>query len=228
MRSALIFAMALCACTTESEPARPAAGESSASPAESPSLEGPSLRPDEPGAGPAAPEIQRSTRSSLQWKRYATFENDLSAALELAPDALCNELGGEPCIRGVHLGPLGGHDIRTGLLESPAEPLVTTPSVVERVLLSACLARVAKEQKEGVKLLAGLDLTGAAPVPGSPSANALVTSLVRRFFARDPSEEELAVLGGLARDERGAASDAATFAVAVCLALGSSSEFLFF
>ncbi len=174
------------------------------------------------------PDIQRSTRSSLQWKRYATFENDLASALALAPTELCNEFGVEPCIRGVHLGPLGGHDIKTGLLESPLEPLVTTPTVVQRVVLSACLARVAKERESPAGVFADVGLDGEAPEPGSRAADALVTSLVRRFLARDPSDDELDILGALARDAGGSPRSASDFATAVCLALGTSTEFLFF
>jgi hypothetical protein len=218
---AIVFA-GLCACTAPEAPAGPtgaANGSASGSPSGQPGGE-------QPGA--TAPALQRSLKPSLQWKRYATFESDLAAALELAPDQLCNEFGTEPCIRGVHLGPLGGHDIRTGLLESPAEPLITTPTVVERVVLSACVARAELERKAGVKVFAGLDLAGDAPAPEAEPTRALVSSLVRRFFAREASDEELAALGSLTRDERGAPRTAPAFATAVCLALGSSSEFLFF
>jgi hypothetical protein len=177
---------------------------------------------------PATEDIQRSTRSSLQWKRYATFENDLTRALDLPPGELCNEFGTSPCIRGVHLGPLGGHDVRTGLLESPPEPLVTTPSVVERVVLSACLARVNKDRAETTAVFGGVDLKASAPSPASDQNKALVTSFIRRFLARDPSGEELDVLGTLATGPGGDARPASVFATSVCVALGSMTEFLFF
>jgi hypothetical protein len=220
-RIAIAFA-ALSACTAPEAPAGPNGAANGSAPGPSSGQAG----GEQPGA--AAPALQRSLKPSLQWKRYATFESDLAAALELAPDQLCNEFGKEPCIRGVHLGPLGGHDIRTGLLESPPEPLITTPTVVERVVLSACVARAELERTAGAKVFAGVNLAGDAPAPESEPTRALVSSLVRRFFARDPSDDELEVLGSLARDERGAPRTGPTFATAVCLALGLSSEFLFF
>lgn len=183
-RTAIVFA-ALCACTAQEDPAGPT-GAASGSASGAPSSQQGDPGGEQPGAG--GPAMQRSLRPSLQWKRYATFESDLAAALELTPEQLCSEFGTEPCIRGVHLGPLGGHDIRTGLLESPSEPLITTPTVVERVVLSACLARAELERKGGASVFAGLDLDRAAPAPGTEPAGALVSSLVRRFFARDPSD----------------------------------------
>jgi hypothetical protein len=188
---------------------------------------------DSEDAPPAAEEdrgedLQRSLHSSLQWKRYATFENDLAAALELDPKELCNEFGTEPCVRGVHLSPLGGHDIATGLLESPPEPLVTTPTAVERIVLSACLARVAKESEQATEVFGGVSMAEPAPAPASEEAHELVRSLTRRFLARDPSEAEGDVLSALALEPGGKARPAATFATLVCLALGSATEFLFF
>lgn len=225
MRRDCMLAAMLCACASSEQPARPEPGPG---PTEVPGAGQDGDGGTNGGDASVSDGLQRSTRSSLQWKRYATFENDLAGALELPAKELCNEFGSEPCVRGVHLGPLGGHDIRTGLLESPPEPLVTTPSVVERVVLSACLARIARERSEGSKVFAPLDLNGAAPTPDSAEARALVEGLTRRFLARDADEDELTTLAALARDAHGAARPADVFASTVCLALGSTSEFLFF
>ncbi|MDB4985173.1 MAG: hypothetical protein JWN04_351 [Myxococcaceae bacterium] len=179
----------------------------------------------------ALPDIARSTRSSLQWKRHAALESDLSQALELTPDEVCNEFGKDPCIRSVHLSPLGGHNpFTTGLLESSAEPLVTTSTVVERVVLSACIARREKDRALGATgvVFGGLDLNGVAPAPDDAATRALVGDLYKRFLARDAEPVELDALAALARDEQGAAVKADDFAATVCMAVGSSSEFLFF
>lgn len=176
-------------------------------------------------------DLLRSSQPALQWKRYAAFENDLAAALALPKDALCKELGGTNCIRGVHLSPLGGHDpFTSGLIESSAEPLATTPSVVERIVLSACVARAELELsgKEQPQVFTGLDLKGQAPAPEDAVTTKVVTNLYRRFLARDPDAQETEIVASLTRDAQGKAISALTFAKTACFTVGTVSEFLFF
>lgn len=190
-------------------------------------------QPEEPTEEPAQAnqELARSPKPSLQWKRHVAFEADLAAALGLPRDALCKEFGKEGCIREVHVSPLGGHDpFRSGLLESSAEPLATTPTVVERIVLSACVKRVELEHKGELprELFRELDLAGNAPAPTSAATKKTIDGLFRRFLARDPLPQEREVVASLTRDEAGAAVAARDFAKTACLTVGSSSEFLFF
>jgi hypothetical protein len=181
---------------------------------------------------PSAGDIQASQRANLQWKRYAAFEADLATALALPKENLCRELGRENCVRGVHLTPLGGHDpFASGLLEPSAEPLATTPTVVERVVLSACSARLELDrtgQRSDAKVFGAVDLTQAAPAPSEPGARELVSALYRKLLARDADAAELAIVAGLARDLDGKAVPATEFALSACVAIGTSTEFLFF
>jgi hypothetical protein len=193
------------------------------------------VAPAAPDAGPtsadaAQPDIERSVRSSLQWKRYAALQNDLSQALDLPKDALCNEFGVEPCIDKVHLFPLGGNDpFAAGLLEPSSDTLVTTGTVLERVVLSACLAKIEQERALGKPgEVFALDLAGAAPAPDAPQTRALVTGLYRRLLARDVAEDELALVASLTRDAAGAPVSATTFAATACMVVGTTTEFLFF
>jgi hypothetical protein len=188
-------------------------------------------------AGPSAPppgsneSFAKSTSPALQWKRYAAFEADLAGALALPKDALCKEFGREDCIRGVHLSPLGGHDpFGAGLLEPSDEPLATTPTVIERIVLSACSQRAELDRSAGAKaeLFKGLDLSGSAPAPTDPRVGAVVTALYRRFLARDPEPSERDIVAGLAADEQAKAVPALDFAKAACFAVGTTTEFLFF
>jgi hypothetical protein len=176
--------------------------------------------------------IARSTRSSLQWKRYATFESDLSQALALTKAELCNEFGTDPCIRTVHLTPLGGHNpFTTGILESSAEPLVGTPTVVERVVLSACLARIEKDRLLGsasAVVFKDLPLDSPAPAPSSAVASALVRSLYQRFLARDAEPFEIDAVASLSVDAQGTPVRGDVFASTACLLVGSQTEFLFY
>ncbi len=173
-----------------------------------------------------------STQPNLQWKRYAALEADLTRALELAPEELCNELGRASCIHEVHLVPLGGNDpFATGLLEPSAEPLATTPTAIDRVLLSACGQRVALDRAAGpqaARVFGALDLEGDAPEPGHPSVTETVSALYRRLLARDPDAHELPLVAALTRDQAGKPVPAADFATLSCFAIGSTTEFLFF
>jgi hypothetical protein len=215
---ALALSLLLAGCSSSGEPARPVdhAGADAGA-------------PDADVAGPL--EAAASPSPNLQWKRYAAFEADLAQALELEPDALCTEFGVQACTRVVHLAPLGGHEpFKTGLLEPSAEPLATTPSVVDRVVLSACSKRAGLDRAAGDKALVfrGLEPGKAAPLPGTPQNRALVTELYRRFLARDPDAFELARVGTLAHDDSGKAVQGDTFATLACLSVATSTEFLFF
>lgn len=168
-------------------------------------------------------------RTPLQWKRYATFEADLARALAFSPENLCLEFGKEPCVRKVHLVPLGGHEpFSTGMLEPPAEPLATTPTVVDRVVLNACTSRAEQDAAGDAKVFKAFPLRGDAPAPGAPEVGVLVTDLYRRLLARNPSAEERDAVASLARDDAGKPIAAIDFAKLACFTIGTTTEFLFF
>jgi hypothetical protein len=180
---------------------------------------------------PSADALAVSTRSNLQWKRYAAFEADLARALGLPKEQLCVELGRESCVRGVHLAPLGGHDpFATGLLEPSAEPLATTPTVVERIVVSACAARLKLDRKTPAadSPFAAIDLGQPAPAASASKSRELVTQLYRRLLGRDADSNEIDLVTQLAVDDQGAAVTGQDFALSACIAVGTSSEFLFF
>ena len=185
-----------------------------------------------PGASDPDAEYRVSTRSNLQWKRYAAVEADLAQALALPKDELCNEFGLESCIRKVHLVPLGGNDpFDTGLLEASAEPLATTSSAIDRILLSACSRRVELDREAGTdaaEVFTELDLDGDAPAASAAAVRDTVTTLYRRLLARDPDAHELPIVAALVVDEDGEPVSAADFATLACYAIGTTTEFLFF
>lgn len=168
-------------------------------------------------------------RSPLQWKRYATFEADLARALALPTDTMCLEFGKEPCIRKVHLVPLGGHEpFATGMLEPPAEPLATTPTVVDRVVLNACTNRVEQDAAGAAKVFTAFPLSGDAPAPSAGVTGTLITDLYRRLLARNPSAEERDAVASLAVSDAGKPIAAFDFAKLACFTIGTTTEFLFF
>jgi hypothetical protein len=181
-----------------------------------------------PGASESS-AVAESRHPHLQWKRYAALEADLVQALDLPADQICTEFGLEPCIDTVHLAPLGGNEpFKSGLLEPTAEPLATTPAVIDRLLLSACGRRTELDRAGAAKVFKGLALDGDAPAPSDGRVQRIVTDLYHRFLARDPSAEEISAVAALVRDDDGHAVPAAQFATLSCFAVGTTTEFLFF
>ena len=178
-----------------------------------------------------AGQVAASTHSNLQWKRYAAFEADLAAGLELSPEQVCLEFGQESCIRKVHMVPLGGHEpFDTGMFAPAAEPLATTPTVVDRIVLTACGNRLDLDRAAGkdAKVFKHFSLDGAAPAPGSQAAGAMVTDLYRRLLGRNATESEVEAVAELALGADGQPAPAAQFARLACFTIGTSAEFLFF
>jgi hypothetical protein len=173
--------------------------------------------------------VAESQHPHLQWKRYAALEADLMQALDLPADEICTEFGLESCINTVHLAPLGGNEpFKSGLLEPTAEPLATTPAVIDRLLLSACGRRTELDRAGGAKVFKGLSLDADAPPPSDARVHKVVTELYHRFLARDPSDEERSAVAALVRDEDGHAVPGSQFATLSCFAVGTTTEFLFF
>jgi hypothetical protein len=186
-----------------------------------------------PGEGtddPAPPPPFRiSNRALVQWKRHAAFEADLMGALELSRDQLCVEVGGKNCIRDVHLVPMGGNEpYESGLMKPSAEPLATTPSVVDRVLLSACSTRARLDAEGAPQVFTALDFKAPLPSADDPAIAATIRELYRRLLARDPSQRELELVGALAQDDGSGQLSTRDFAALSCFSIGSTTEFLFY
>lgn len=175
------------------------------------------------------PPYKVSNRLLLQWKRHAAFEADLMGALHLSRDQLCVEVGGKNCIRDVHLVPLGGNEpYESGLMKPSAEPLATTSSVVDRVLLSACTVRARLDREGKPEVFSALNLNGPLPAAGDPALATTITDLYRRFLARDPLPHEVEIVAALAQDEDEGPLSTQDFAALACFSIGSTTEFLFF
>jgi hypothetical protein len=177
-----------------------------------------------------AEELQRAQRGELQWKRNAALQRDLMRALELPEDGVCNELGRGSCTREIHHISLGGADpLSIGLYEPLPDTLVSTPIVLDRVVMSACANRATLDRGGQPVVFTDLDLgAAAAPAAEDDAFTATVTALYRRLLSRDPEPHELTTLGGLTVDGDGKPVSAHDFAVLTCFAIGTSSEFLFF
>ncbi len=176
---------------------------------------------------PVEPAVTASPRTTLLWKRDHAIEQDLTRALELAPEELCLELGSRPCISEVHRASLGGHDpFEQGLYEPLATPLVTSPLALDRVVQAACAERVRRDAADP-QVFAALDLDGEAPARDSEAYVKTVETLYRRLLTRDPLPAEQDLLAELRVDADGKTVSAATFAVQACFAIGTTTEFIF-
>lgn len=184
---------------------------------------------DESSEDTGAEEVQRAQRGELQWKRNAALQRDLMRALDLPEDGVCNELGRGSCTREIHHISLGGADpLQIGLYEPLPDTLVSTPIVLDRVIMSACVSRADLDRSGPPVVFKELDLGAVAPAPDDEAFTATVTTLYRRLLSRDPEPHELTTLGALVSNEAGEPVTARDFAVLTCFAIGTSSEFLFF
>ena len=170
--------------------------------------------------------MTQSTRPRLLWKRNVALEKDIVRALELDPEEVCSELGMASCTREVHHVALGGAaPFSLGLHKALPSPMLSTAVVVDRVLLSACSNRVAKDVEGPATVFTEIDLSATrAPAAGDEAFVATVTALYRRFLSRDPTEEELSVFGELVESPM----TASEFAILACYSVGSTTEFLFY
>lgn len=186
---------------------------------------------DLPDSDPqGAPAYKVSSRNLVQWKRAAAIEADLMRALDLDASQLCNELGDKSCIRAVHLVPLGGNEpYVSGLMKPSVEPLATSSSVIDRVLLSACSQRAQLDSEGDAKVFGALDFDKPLPAPDAPAIRDTVVALYRRLLARDPLSSEVRLVASLAETPEDAQSlSVRDFAALACFSIGSSTEFLFF
>ncbi len=180
----------------------------------------------EPDAIPEEPTMMESARGNLVWKRYRQVERDLMRALELTKDQVCNELGQFNCVDVVHLAPLGGNEpFDQGQYEAVGAPTASTPIAVDRVVLSACVARVEEDMSNNPEVFTDIDLNAANLSMSGDSAaiDATVTTLYRRFLSRNPTQDELDTARPLGDGVSGQ-----VFAKTACYAVGTTVENLFY
>jgi hypothetical protein len=162
------------------------------------------------------------------WKRHAAIARDLGRALELAPDAVCTELGRFSCTDEVFLAPLGGNDpFGKSQYRPAAQPTVTTPLALERVAIGACSRRAEADASGTPAVFRAFDLSRASLVGDDAALDALTVDLYRRLLGRDPAPAEREALRELAVDADGRPVPALEVAKAACIAVASTQEFAF-
>jgi len=202
-----------------------------------------------PDAGMTIPDAglpQPPVHESLRWRTAHAFEHHLMQALGLQEDEVCNELGLFKCVTrpaaerpfrpsgtpgnptvGMpipHQVALGGNEpFDLGNYEARKTPGVTTPNAVDRVVLSACDARVEKDRVGPAVIFTGIDLAAPSLVDG-PALRGTITTLFRRFHQRAASPAEMDLVALLAAAAGAETPTAADVALAMCVAVGGMAE----
>lgn len=168
--------------------------------------------------------------AELIWKRAPVLEQDLSRALSLGADELCLELGQYSCLKDVHLYALGAHDPYARVqYRSLASPTQLSSIAFERVILSACINRIEKDKRaESPTVFRFYPLDKNLSQLDQGAIQKQIRDLYRRFLSRDPEVSEERALLSLADTQRFPDSGGDALSQALCLAVGSQLEFLFF
>ncbi|MCY1044827.1 hypothetical protein OV208_26160 [Corallococcus sp. bb12-1] len=193
------------------------------------------LGPDaNPGVTPSYDGgVAKSQKGNLRFKGPERLSLDLAAALELPVSSVCNELGQYPCLN-VHGVSLGGVDpYAHSVYETAPVTGASAPLAVERTVLSACNARIAQDINAPATAVVFKDVAltnGKLNDPASPAVATALSSLVRRAWLRDPTQEERDTLVQLARDVEatGTPNPGVAWMQAACLAVFSSAEAVFY
>ena len=187
--------------------------------------------PGEPTTPDPTGDIRASAKSNVRFKRNERLRNDYAVAMELGLGEICNEFGLYSCTDLVHLVPLGGlSPYNLGITRPPTRTGSTTPIVVDRVALSACVQRVDQDLASPSAALI-FDLSGntIADVEG-PGLEAVINQLYKRAVHREARSNEIEILKDLYVDIE-AISDGnpvRDWAVASCFAVFTSMEALFY
>ena len=142
-------------------------------------------RDDSPAVAPAQAS---STRAGVKPKAPDTYARDLASSLALPLDALCLEFSTIDCIEAhrIALGGVAPYD--AAIYEPMAEPGVSSPIAVDRIALSACGERIAREfSGDDVGLIAEL----VAGDTSEGARQAVATRMFRRLLRRDGEPHEL-------------------------------------
>ncbi|GEM_PF-1186556 len=188
------------------------------------------VRPEVPALDPIATAAQ----STLRFKGGVVLQNDLAQALDLPAGALATELGTTDAFRMHQIALLGTDPYGSGILLPTENTSVTGPMVVDRIVLSACRARVERDlltPAQGVLFRnLPIDSSGALANLGAPEIRQSVERVYQRVLGRDPEphEREIMVTFYGAVEAQSDPRRARAWAIMVCFMVASSTENLFY
>lgn len=173
-----------------------------------------------------------SSRSRLKRKRPPLLAADLGQALDLPRAAICRELSGaspgagHDCFEAHHIL-LGGVEPYQLRIDKPLRtPTVAAPMAVDRIVLSACGERVARDFATPDEAVVFMEVAGRA-APGDDARAAVAARLYERLLARPARAVEIDALVEF-HAELGAGARARDWAQLACYAVGTTTEYLFY
>lgn len=191
--------------------------------------------------GSTGPGQFASQKSNLRFKDVYRLKADLARAMKMPAEALCSELGQYDCFDEIHTIGLNGVDAyEANIYEAPEGLGITAPMIIDRVMLSACTARVDRdavalapggEPDEGAFYVdVALDGGRLADIDSEAIAQS-INRMYTRAYLRQASEAEIGHLRDLYRqieaspDSEAPARD---WGILACYSVFTSVEFLFY
>jgi hypothetical protein len=189
------------------------------------------------GIGGQGGMIFKSQKSNLRFKGPYRLQLELQRITQLPTNEICRELGAFDCVGLVHHIALGGVEAYNSNVYKPFEATaISAPMAVERIALQAC----SRSRERDISNFPEAVLFRAVPLSPDqlrildiegPEAVDHIQNLFRRILLREANTEEIASFQRLYRDIEGdadAQKPAQEWAIASCMILFSSIEFLFY
>lgn len=175
--------------------------------------------PQHPGTQPV------SAKSRVKRKSPALLARDLEQSLDLPRAELCQELGSHDCFE-AHNVLLGGVEPYELRIDEPLGPTVAAPLAVDRIVLSACGERAARDFADPAGAVLFAEVAGPA-APDDEARAAVARRLYERLLARPATSAEIDALVGF-HAELGAGAQPRDWAQLTCYAVATTTEFLFY
>jgi hypothetical protein len=173
--------------------------------------------------------VPQSTHNRLKFKGGTRYADDLASALNIPRAELCRELSTYDCADVVHRISLGGVEpYRLTVYRPLPERSVASAQAVDRIALSGCEARAAKDFADPAQAALFRELTQASVTQAG--VREVSKRLYVRVLRRDALEDELVVLDGYFNDLRTSVGAEAPrrFATLACFMVATTEEALFY
>ena len=177
---------------------------------------------------PASTEQPASSTARVKFKGPQRLANDLAQALAIPKQELCRELGSTDCfeIHGVVLG--GVEPYRLRINEPLPKAPLTAPMAVDRVVLSACGERAARDFAAPGDAVIFAEVADAAAQLSAQARAAVAGRLYERLLARAATAAEIDALVAFGDQVTGRDEPARQWAQLACYAVATTTENLFY
>lgn len=169
-----------------------------------------------------------STKARVKRKSPALLAGDLGQALGLPRAELCAELGSHDCFE-THEILLGGVEPYKLRIDEPLPvPSVASPMAVDRIVLTACGERAARDFEAPAEAVVFAEVAAADKAPDRAALAAASGRLYERLLARPAEGKEVDALVGFYDELDTSAQPGRDWAQLACYAVATTTEFLFY